>query len=237
MNTVEPRVLVVEDERAIADAVALNLRDEGYEVTLAGRGDEGLRLATSEPFDLVILDLMLPGLDGRDVCRSIRQRSAVPVLMLTARSREVDKVLGLEIGADDYLTKPFGMLELMARVKALIRRSKVARGSEAQDAEEVYASGGVEVNVSRHRVLVDGKQVDLRPKEFELLRALISNRGRVMLRDRLLELVWGEDEFLDRGTLDVHIRWLRQKVERDPARPERILTVRGVGYRFSDEAE
>lgn len=233
----EPRVLVIEDERAIADAVALNLREEGYRVTTIMRGDEGLRAATGEPYDLIILDLMLPGMDGRDICRAVRRRSQTPILMLTARARELDKVLGLEIGADDYITKPFGMLELIARVKALLRRSRVQTASETSEVEEEYAAGGVTVNVARRKVVVDGNSVELRPKEFELLRALIGNRGRVLERDRLLELVWGEDEFLDRGTLDVHIRWLRQKVERDASKPERILTVRGVGYRFSDEAE
>jgi DNA-binding response OmpR family regulator len=232
----DPRVLVIEDERGIADAVALNLREEGYEVSTALRGDDGLRMATTEPYDLIILDLMLPGVDGRDICRAVRKRSQAPILMLTARAREVDKVLGLELGADDYLTKPFGMLELIARVKALLRRTRShPPAGSAAEAEEEYAVGGVTVNVTRHQVTADGKQVDLRPKEFELLRVLISNRGRVMLRDRLLELVWGEDEFLDRGTLDVHIRWLRQKLEQDPSHPQRILTIRGVGYKYSDE--
>lgn len=233
--TEEASILLVEDERAIADAVTLNLREEGFDVDVALRGEEGLRLATSGEYDLILLDLMLPGVDGRDICRAIRKKSQTPILMLTARAREMDKVLGLELGADDYLTKPFGMLELIARVKALLRRSKARRTTEPQ-VEEEHTAGGVSMNVARHRVTVDGNPVELRPKEFELLRALISNRGRVLMRDRLLELVWGEDEFLDRGTLDVHIRWLRQKIERDPSRPERILTVRGVGYRYSDEA-
>lgn len=229
----EPRVLIIEDERPISETIALNLRDEGYRVTTAQRGDEGLRIATTEPFDAVILDLMLPGLDGRDVCRALRRKSQVPILMLSARGREVDKVLGLEIGADDYLPKPFGMLELIARVKALIRRARIGP-TAPDDVEEQYSAAGVSMNVARRRVIVDGKQVELRPKEFDLLRALISNRGRVLERDRLLELVWGEDEFLDRGTLDVHIRWLRQKIERDASAPTRILTVRRVGYKFSD---
>ena len=229
------KVLVIEDERAISDAIALNLREEGFQVDTSARGDEGLRLVTSEQYDLVVLDLMLPGIDGRDICRAIRKRSQTPILMLTARAREVDKVLGLEMGADDYLTKPFGMLELIARVKALLRRSKTSRAGGPEDADEEYSVGGVSMNVSRHQVEVDGKAVELRPKEFELLRVLISSRGRVLTRDRLLDLVWGEDEYLDRGTLDVHIRWLRQKLEHEPSNPRRILTVRGVGYKFSDE--
>jgi two-component system response regulator RegX3 len=227
------RILVVEDEAAIADAVALNLQEEGYSVTLARRGDDGLRLARAGPFDLLILDLMLPGLSGQEVCRAVRQRSQVPILMLTARSREVDKVVGLEIGADDYVTKPFGMLELMARVKALLRRATPAN-TVAPD--ETYTAGAVTVDVARRRVTRDGEVVALRPKQFELLRVLIANRGRVIPRDRLLELVWGEDEYLDSGTLDVHIRWLRQKLERDASRPQRILTVRGVGYQYSEDA-
>lgn len=235
-STDEASILLVEDERAIADAVALNLREEGYHVDVAIRGEDGLRMATRGEYDLILLDLMLPGVDGRDICRAVRKTSQTPILMLTARARESDKVLGLELGADDYLTKPFGMLELLARVKALLRRSRSRKAAELPQADEEHTAGGVTVNVSRHRVMVDGKQVELRPKEFELLRVLISNRGRVLVRDRLLELVWGEDEFLDRGTLDVHIRWLRQKIERDPSNPERILTIRGVGYRYSDEA-
>jgi DNA-binding response OmpR family regulator len=233
----EPTVLVIEDERAIVDAIALNLREEGYRVETALRGDDGLRLAAGDRYDLIILDLMLPGVDGRDICRAVRKRWQTPILMLTARAREMDKVLGLELGADDYLTKPFGMLELIARVKALLRRSRPQRAEEAEAREEEeYSAGGVTLNVARRRVTVDGRQVEFRPKEFELLKALLKNRGRVMMRDRLLELVWGEDEFLDRGTLDVHIRWLRQKLEQEPSRPTRILTVRGVGYKFSDEA-
>ncbi|HEU4752103.1 MAG TPA: response regulator transcription factor, partial [Armatimonadota bacterium] len=184
--------------------------------------------------DLVILDLMLPGISGQEICRAIRQRSQVPILMLTARSREVDKVVGLEIGADDYVAKPFGMLELMARVKALLRRATATAAPATPD--EIYTAGAVTVDVARRRVIRDGEAISLRPKQFELLRVLIANRGRVIPRDRLLELVWGEDEYLDTGTLDVHIRWLRQNLERDPSRPERILTVRGVGYRYSEEA-
>lgn len=232
-TTATARILLVEDEASVAEAVALNLREEGHHVTLARRGDEGFRQATSEPYDLVILDLMLPGMDGRDVCRAIRRTSDVPVLMLTARGREMDKVLGLEIGADDYVAKPFGMLEVMARVKALLRRSRAAGPPEEEPA--IHA-GRFVLDPARHRVTRDDEPVALRPKEFELLRVLMQNRGRVLTRDRLLDLVWGEDRYLDRGTLDVHIRWLRMKLEDDPREPRYILTVRGVGYSFSDEA-
>ena len=226
------RILIVEDEASIADAMSLNLREEGYDVSVARRGDDGLRLAQEGPFDLLILDLMLPGVSGQEICRAVRRRSPVPILMISARSREVDKVVGLEIGADDYVTKPFGMMELIARVKALLRRSAPATAPE----EEVYTAGAVTLDVARRRVVRDGEVVSLRPKQFELLRVLMANRGRVIPRDRLLELVWGEDEYLDTGTLDVHIRWLRQKLEQDPSKPTRILTVRGVGYQYSEEA-
>jgi two-component system response regulator RegX3 len=227
------RILIVEDEVPIADAVALNLRDEGFDVTVARRGDEGLSLARGGGYHLLILDLMLPGVSGQDICKAVRQRSQIPILMLTARSREVDKVVGLELGADDYLTKPFGMLELIARVKALLRR---ANATPAAEPDEVYTAGAVTLDVSRHRVTRDGAMVQLRPKQFELLRVLMANRGRVIPRDRLLELVWGDDEYLDKGTLDVHIRWLRQQLEEDPSKPARILTVRGVGYQYSEDA-
>jgi two-component system response regulator RegX3 len=227
------QILVVEDDVTIADAVGLNLREEGFEVTIARRGDEGLHLARQQEYQLLILDLMLPGLSGQDICRAVRQRSQVPILMLTARDREVDKVVGLELGADDYLTKPFGMLELIARVKALLRRASAVATAEP---DEIYSAGGVTLDVARRHVTRDGEVLSLRPKQFELLRVLLANRGRVMTRDRLLELVWGEHEYLDSGTLDVHIRWLRQQVEQDPSRPTRILTVRGVGYRYSEEA-
>jgi DNA-binding response OmpR family regulator len=226
------RILVVEDEESVADAVALNLREEGFEVSVARRGDEGCRLATSEPFDLIVLDLMLPGLDGRDLCRAVRRSSSTPILMVTARGREVDKVLGLELGADDYLAKPFGMLELIARVKALLRR---ARAGQEEPDEVAIRLGRFVLDPARHQVTKDGKPVMLRPKEFDLLRVLMQNYGRVLPRDRLLDRVWGEDRYLDRGTLDVHIRWLRMKLEDDPRRPQYIRTVRGVGYSFSED--
>jgi two-component system response regulator RegX3 len=186
-----------------------------------------------ESFDLILLDLMLPGMDGRDICRLLRRRSGVPIMMLTAKGREVDKVLGFEMGADDYLAKPFGMLELIARVKALLRRMQT---TELGVREEVIRSGRIVLDVSRHTVSKDGELVELRPKEFDLLRALLGNAGRVLTRDRLLEIVWGEDRYLDRGTLDVHIRWLREKIEDTPARPRYIVTVRGVGYKFAEDA-
>jgi two-component system, OmpR family, response regulator RegX3 len=229
------RILLVEDEAVIAETVALNLREEGYDVTVAPRGDEGLSRARGERFDLLILDLMLPGLSGLEICKAVRQHSRVPILILTARSREVDKVVALEVGADDYLTKPFGMLELVARVKALLRRARAAPAALPTEPEEVHRVGGVTLDVSRHRVTRDGAVVTLRPRQFELLRVLLANRGRVVPHPRLLELVWGDEEGPEIGTLHVHIRWLREVLEPDPARPRRILTVRGVGYQYAED--
>jgi len=227
-----PQVLVVEDERPLAEAIALNLREEGFAVTVAHRGDEALRLALSQSFQLVVLDWMLPGLDGREVCRRLRAQSRVPILMLTARGSVEDRVRGLEGGADDYLVKPFSMLELIARLRALLRRAEA--GATFAVAEEVYSVAGVVLDVARRAVTCDGREVTLRPREFELLRVLMANAGRVIPRERLLELVWGEEEWVDRSTLDVHICWLRQKLEEEPSRPRRIVTVRGVGYRFAE---
>ncbi len=223
------RILIVEDEAPLAETVAYNLREEGYKVYVAPDGLSALELLKTEKPDIVLLDVMLPGIDGLEVCRLIRKESDVPVLMLTAKSREIDKVVGLEVGADDYITKPFGMMELIARVRAALRRSQ--RESQAS---EVLSSHGIEVDTARHVVKIDGADVSLRPKEFDLLCVLMSNRGRVLQRSALLDRVWGEDEYIDPGTVDVHIRRLREKVESDPSRPVRILTVRGVGYKFAD---
>ena len=235
------KLLVVDDAEEVVEAVTVSfsLQWRETEVIGAADGETALDLVEQAHPDLVLLDIAMPGMDGFETLRRIREFSDVPVIMLTAKDGVVDKVKGLELGADDYVTKPFDHLELLARVKALLRRSwSGQRAAQAQpEAEEEYTAGGVTINVARHRVMVDGSQVELRPNEFELLRVLISNRGRVMTRDRLLDLVWGEDEYLDRGTLDVHIRWLRQKLERNPGQPERVVTVRGVGYKFSDEAE
>jgi two-component system response regulator RegX3 len=223
------RILIVEDEEPLAQTIAYNLREEGYKVTMATDGIAALDSFKQEKPDLVLLDLMLPGLDGLEVCRLIRKESDVPILMLTAKSREVDKVVGLEVGADDYIAKPFGMLELIARVRAALRRSRLET-----KAQEVLSAHGVELDGAKHSVRVEGREVALRPREFDLLHALLSNRGRVMQRSVLLDRVWGEDEYIDADTVDVHIRRLREKVEDDPSRPKRILTVRGVGYKFAE---
>lgn len=222
------RVLIIEDDPAIADGLAYALEREGYAVETARDGEAGLSAARARPPDVVLLDLMLPGISGWAVCRALRQESTVPILMLTARGEEEDRVRGLEIGADDYVTKPFSTREVVARIAAVLRRA----APDGPD-DGVLAGAGVSMDLSRHEVSVDGTPVSLSPKEWNLLEVLLRNKGRVLTRDLLLERVWGEDVYMDRGTLDVHIRWIRQKIERDPARPERIVTVRGVGYKFA----
>ncbi len=221
------KVLIIEDEAKLAETLAYNLREEGHEAIIASDGLSGLEKARTENPDLVVLDLMLPKMEGLEVCRLVRRDSDVPIIMLTAKSSEIDKVVGLELGADDYVTKPFSMIEMLARVKAGLRRS----ASQTRD-ESVLRADDLELDVARHRVLLDGTEVVLRPKEFELLRILLANRGRVLERTVLLQRVWGEDEFIDAGTVDVHIRRLREKIEADPGNPTRVLTVRGLGYKY-----
>lgn len=223
------KVLIVEDEAPLAETISYNLSKEGYKVCTAADGPSGLKLMEQEKPDIVLLDIMLPGIDGLEVCRLIRRTSSVPILMLTAKSREIDKVVGLEVGADDYITKPFGMLELIARVRTALRRSTLGLQSSSS-----LSARGVELDFERRLVKVEGREVALRLKEFELLHILLANRGRVMERSVLLDRIWGEDEYIDAGTVDVHIRRLREKVEHNPSRPERILTVRGVGYKFAE---
>ncbi|HEY3377295.1 MAG TPA: response regulator transcription factor [Armatimonadota bacterium] len=224
------KIVIVEDEVALAETVAFNLREEGYTVSMVHDGLAAMATIRQVKPDLVLLDVMLPGIDGLEICRLLRKESEeIPVLMLTAKSREIDKVIGLEVGADDYITKPFGMLELIARVRAALRRSK-RTAAEA----EVLRGEGIQMDIARHEVLLNGAPVELRPKEFELLRVLLANRGRVLDRPTLLDRVWGEDEFIDQGTLDVHIRRLREKVEDDPGNPRRVLTVRGIGYKYAE---
>ena len=224
-----PKVLIVEDETQLAETIAYNLREEGYKAIIAGNGVTALDMVKQEKPDIVLLDIMLPQLDGLEVCRIIRRDSAIPVIMLTAKSREIDKVVGLEVGADDYITKPFGMMELIARIRAALRRF---RGSNVSN--ETLNAHDLEVDTSRHTVKFHGTVVELRPKEFELLHMLMSNRGRVIERSSLLDRIWGEDEYIDAGTVDVHIRRLREKVEENPSKPIRVLTVRGVGYKFAE---
>lgn len=232
-------ILVVEDEISLQETLAYNLKKQGYTVHTASTGGEALKLARELKPDLILLDIMLPEMDGFEVCRTLRQEMNTPVLMLTARDDEIDRVVGLEVGADDYLTKPFSMRELMARVKAMLRRVRLIReDAEAKSAGADMPSGGtirfnnLEVNTIRREVLFDGKPLPLKPKEYELLHFLAIHRGQVLTREHILEKVWGWDFIGDSRTVDVHIRWLREKIEKDPATPDRIVTVRGAGYRF-----
>jgi len=223
------RILVVEDEESFSDALGYMLRREGFEVALAATGPDGVAEFDRNGADLVLLDLMLPGLSGLEVCRALRQRSDVPVIMLTAKDAEVDKVVGLEIGADDYVTKPFSARELVARMRAVLRR----RGAEPDEAASaVLESGPVRMDVDRHVVSVDSETVAMPLKEFELLEFLLRNAGRVLTRGQLIDRIWGSDYVGDTKTLDVHVKRLRAKIEPSPSAPRHLLTVRGLGYKF-----
>jgi two-component system response regulator RegX3 len=226
-----PKILVVEDEPSIIDALEYGLGAEGFEVIAARDGERSLVLFSRERPDLVLLDLMLPDLPGTEVCKRIRASSGVPIIMLTAKDTEVDKVVGLELGADDYVTKPFSMRELVARMRAVLRRGQQAQTAPRESAMEV---NGVRLDPERYEVAVRGTPVELPPKEFALLEVLIRNAGRVLTRDMLIERVWGVNYVGDTKTLDVHIKRLRGRLERDPREPELILTIRGVGYKLAD---
>jgi DNA-binding response OmpR family regulator len=231
------RILIVEDEPALQDTLAYNLKKEGYIVETVGDGRAALEAARRLTPDLILLDVMLPGLDGFEVCRILRREMNMPVLMLTARTDEVDRVVGLEVGADDYISKPFSMRELLARVKAQLRRSRLLReelGKLADVAapQEVLTFDNLIINVTRHEVTLDGEPIPLKPKEYNLLLFLAQHRGRMLSREFILERVWGWEYIGDSRTVDVHVRWLRKKIEADPAQPLRIVTVRGGGYRF-----
>jgi two-component system, OmpR family, response regulator RegX3 len=222
------RILVVEDEDSLSDPLSYMLRKEGFEVSLAATGPEGLEQFDRHGADLVLLDLMLPGLSGTEVCRALRAKSSVPVIMLTAKDSEVDKVVGLEIGADDYVTKPYSGRELVARIRAVLRR----RGEPEELVAATVEAGPVRLDVDRHVVSVDGAPVPMPLKEFELLELLLRNAGRVLTRGQLIDRVWGSDYVGDTKTLDVHVKRLRSKVEPDPSAPRHIVTVRGLGYKF-----
>ncbi len=228
------KILVVEDEPTLVETLEYNLSRQDYEVITAMDGLEALDLARREQPDLVVLDLMLPTIDGIEVCRLLRQEMNVPILMLTARDEEVDKVVGLEVGADDYMTKPFSMRELMARVKALLRRERLIRQELATGTidQQILASGDLTVDLSRREVKREGEILNLKPREYELLVFLVRHRGRVLSRELILERVWGWDYDGGSRTVDVHVHWLRERIEPDPKNPRRIVTVRGVGYRF-----
>ena len=240
-SATQSKVLVVEDEPALLETLEYSLNRQGYAVSTATDGREALDVARTSQPDLIVLDVMLPGMDGFEVCRVLRQEMHVPIIMLTARADEVDKVVGLEVGADDYLTKPFSMRELMARVKAMLRRVRL--DSEAQAARDAsnersgrpanqFLFDNLLIDLDRREVTYNDTVIHLKPKEFELLAFLAHNRGIVLSRDTILERVWGWDYGGGSRTVDVHIRWLREKIEDEPAHPNRIMTVRGVGYRF-----
>ena len=235
-NPLMATVLIVEDETTLRETLAYNLARQEYVVEAVGNGKAALEAARRLHPDLILLDLMLPGLDGIEVCRILRQETNIPILMLTARDDEIDRVLGLEIGADDYITKPFSMRELMARVKAHLRRERLIRAEAdaVQDAppKEVLQSGNLELDLTRREVRLDQSPIALKPKELDLLIFLARHRGQALTRDFLLQQVWGWEFSGGTRTVDVHVRWLRQKIEKDPAHPVRIITVRGAGYRF-----
>jgi len=221
------RILIVEDETTLRETLAYNLAKEGYDVEKSGDGADALELARATKFDLIVLDIMLPNLDGLSFCRILRKEQATPIIMLTARGGEVDRIVGLESGADDYIVKPFSLGEFLARVRAVLRRApSVAIRSD------VLESGDLSLDVSARRVTLNRQDIKLSHKEFDLLSTLVRNKGAVLSRDLLLEQVWGYDHIGDDRTVDVHVRWLREKIEADPSKPQRIVTVRGVGYRF-----
>jgi len=223
------RILVVDDEATLLATLRFNLEREGFEVITTSDGGDALKLVESEHPDLILLDLMLPGMHGFEVCRTLRKRTSVPIVILTARTEEVDRVVGLELGADDYITKPFSMVELLARVRACLRRADEFR---AGDQPQVISSGSLAVDLSKREAVVDGTPLELKPKEFDLLVALMQNRGQTLTREQLLLRVWKYESLGSSRTVDVHIARLRQKIEDDPDRPIRIVTIRGTGYRF-----
>ena len=224
------RVLVVEDEESFSDALSYMLRREGFDAVVASTGPEALAEFDRGGADIVLLDLMLPGLPGTEVCRQLRARSGVPIIMLTAKDSEIDKVVGLELGADDYVTKPYSARELVARIRAVLRRR--GESVEAVSADAVLEAGPVRMDVERHVVAVDGESVPLPLKEFDLLELLLRNAGRVLTRVQLIDRVWGSDYVGDTKTLDVHVKRLRAKIEPDPANPKYLVTVRGLGYKL-----
>jgi DNA-binding response OmpR family regulator len=228
------RILLVDDERSVQTLLSYPLRKDGYDVSVAADGREALARFGEETFDLVVLDVMLPEVDGIEVCRRLRARSAVPIIMLTAKSEEIDKVLGLEMGADDYITKPFSMREFRSRVKAALRRADMSRPSDNGD-DGAVSSGALRIDPSKRTVTVRDDEIKTTFVEFEILHSLATSPGRVFTRDMLLERIWGDSAYRDPRTIDVHIRHLREKIERDAKDPEYLFTVRGVGYRFRDE--
>lgn len=225
------KVLLVDDEESIVESIEYALNQEGFEVVSAHNGQEALQKVQLEKPNLIVLDLMLPELSGLEVCRILRrERNETPIIMLTAKGEEIDRVIGLEVGADDYLVKPFSLRELIARIRALLRRSKISDTDDTQPQTHQYED--LEMNLTEHKVTVRGKQVELSPKEFKILAMLMSAPNKVFSREELLEQVWGLDFYGDTKTVDVHIRWLREKIEKDPSNPQYVQTVRGFGYRL-----
>jgi two-component system, OmpR family, response regulator len=231
----DQKILIIEDDNTLSSVLKYNLEKEGYRPLTAKDGLAGLESARRDKPSLIILDLMLPKIDGLEVCRILRKESTVPILMLTAKSEEIDKILGLEVGADDYMTKPFSVRELLARVRAMLRRSQLQQPSQEDSTisvSPILTAGKIEIDVSRHAIKIAGAALELTPKEFDLLVFLVRNHGQVFNREVLLSKVWGYDFAGDTRTVDVHIRWLREKVETNPEKPEHLITVRGVGYKF-----
>lgn len=227
-------ILIVEDEESLADPLAFLLRKEGFDVILAPDGPTALEEFAKNSVDIVLLDLMLPGISGTDVCKQLRSTSSVPVIMVTARDSEIDKVVGLELGADDYVTKPYSSRELIARIRAVLRRGQDSASENPQEEfdEQILEGGRVRMDVERHTVTVDGEAVSMPLKEFDLLEYLLRNAGRVLTRGQLIDRIWGADYVGDTKTLDVHVKRLRSKIEAEPSRPQHLVTVRGLGYKF-----
>lgn len=226
-------VLVVEDEENILEALRYSLEREGYAVHTAVDGEEGLNLARQHSPDLIILDVMLPKMDGFELCRILRSETDVPIIMLTARGEEIDRIVGLEMGADDYVTKPFSTREFMVRIRNMLRRSRHSANAQSTSASgDNIVAGDLEVNLASRVVRRAGAAVEMKPREFDLLALLVKNAGRAFSRDQILQQLWGHDYYGDSRTVDVHVRWLREKIELDPSKPRRLVTVRGVGYRF-----
>ena len=228
------KILIVEDEVTLQETLAYNLKKQGYLVECANDGQSAIDKAKQIQPDLILLDIMLPGMDGFEVCRILRKDMLVPILMLTARDDEIDRVVGLEVGADDYLTKPFSMRELIARIKALLRRAKIVQELSASGnvLSKILTFGNLTIDENRREVTLDNQPLNLKPKEYDLLLFLGKHKGQVLSRELILEKVWGWDYFGDSRTVDVHVRWLREKIEANPAKPERIITSRSAGYRF-----
>tara|TARA_B100001142_G_scaffold131695_1_gene133309 strand:- start:1017 stop:1712 length:696 start_codon:yes stop_codon:yes gene_type:complete len=227
----DPKILVVEDEENIREAVVYSLSQEGFDVYSANDGEDGLNKARTIMPDLVLLDVMLPKLDGFEVCRMIRKDLDLPVFMLSAKGEEIDRVVGLELGADDYITKPFSMRELVVRIRNMLKRSSNLSSSTLSD-DELIIIGNLSIDTKSHRVKIDNQEINLKPREFELLYLLASNQGKALSRHQILEKLWGHRYIGDIRTVDVHVRWIREKIEDDPSSPSRLVTIRGIGYRF-----